>query len=96
MEKTDFDEIRKIWEFYEELNEIVYVADIDSHELVYMNRLARKLYGLQSLEDVKGKKCHEVISDSLNPCAACNCEKLEPGHFLRKHVIDRLSEKNYC
>ena len=36
MKKTNFDEIRKIWEFYEELNEIVYVADMDSHELVYM------------------------------------------------------------
>ena len=44
MKKTQFDEVRKIWEFYEELNEIVYVADMDSHELVYMNRLARELY----------------------------------------------------
>ncbi len=82
MKKIDFDEIRKIWEFYEELNEIVYVADMDSHELVYMNRLARKLYGLQSLEEIKGKKCHEVISDSLNPCAVCNYERLEQGCFF--------------
>lgn len=50
MKKTNFDEIRKIWEFYEELNEIVYVADMDSHELVYMNRLARTVYGIQSLK----------------------------------------------
>lgn len=84
MEKTRFDEIRKIWEFYEELNEIVYVADMDSHELVYMNRMARELYGLQSKEEVKGKKCYEVISDSLNPCAACNCEKLEQGCFFEE------------
>lgn len=84
MEKTSFDEIRKIWEFYEELNEIVYVADMDSHELVYMNRLARELYGLQSKEEIKGKKCYEVISDSLNPCAACNYEKLEQGCFFEE------------
>lgn len=84
MEKTRFDEIRKIWEFYEELNEIVYVADMDSHELVYMNRMARELYGLKSKEELKGKKCYEVISDSLNPCAACNCEKLEQGGFLEE------------
>lgn len=84
MEKTRFEEIRKIWEFYEELNEIVYVADMDSHELVYMNRMARELYGLQSKEEVKGKKCYEVISDSLNPCAACNCEKLEQGVFFEE------------
>ena len=84
MEKTAFDEIRKIWEFYEELNEIVYVSDIDSHELVYMNRLARELHGLQSLEEIKGKKCYEVISGSLMPCAACSNEKLEQGRFLEE------------
>ena len=84
MKKTQFDEVRKIWEFYEELNEIVYVADMDSHELVYMNRLARELYGLKSLEELKGKKCHEVISDSLNPCAVCNYNKLEQGKFFEE------------
>ena len=84
MEKAHFEEIRKIWEFYEELNEIVYVADMDSHELVYMNRLARELYGLQSMEEIKGKKCHEVISDSSNPCAACNSKRLETGCFLEE------------
>ena len=84
MEKAHFEEIRKIWEFYEELNEIVYVADMDSHELVYMNRLARELYGLQSMEELKGKKCHEVISDSSNPCAACNNKRLETGCFLEE------------
>ena len=84
MERAHFEEIRKIWEFYEELNEIVYVADMDSHELVYMNRLARELYGLQSMEEIKGKKCHEVISDSSNPCAACNNKRLETGCFLEE------------
>lgn len=84
MKKTEFDDLRKIWEFYEEMNEIVYVADLESHELVYMNRLARELYGFLSPEEIKGKKCYEVISDSLNPCAVCNCEKLEQGRFLEE------------
>jgi len=51
MGKAGVDEIRRIWE----LNEIVYVADVESHKLVYMNRLARELYGLKSLEDIEGK-----------------------------------------
>jgi diguanylate cyclase (GGDEF)-like protein len=84
MKKTNFDEIRKIWEFYEELNEIVYVADMDSHELVYMNRLARTVYGIQSLKEIKGKKCHEVVSDSLTPCALCNDKRLKQGSFVEE------------
>lgn len=27
----------KIWEFYETMDELVYVLDIDSHEMIYMN-----------------------------------------------------------
>lgn len=99
MKKTHFDEVRKIWEFYEELNEIVYVADMDSHELIYMNRLARTLYGMRSLREMKGKKCHEVISGSLNPCALCNDKRLEPGCFweevcYRPVIGKRLLVKN--
>ena len=34
----------KIWEFFDNLNEYVYVADIDTHELIYMNQTALKTY----------------------------------------------------
>ena len=46
---------KKIWEFYEELNEIGYVVDMDSHEIVYMNRRARETYGINAMEELKGK-----------------------------------------
>ena len=58
----------KMWEFYEELNELVYVADMDSHELVYLNRKARELYGISSIEEVRGKKCYDVLSGNAKHC----------------------------
>ena len=30
--------MKKIWEFFERLNEYVYVTDIESNELIYMNK----------------------------------------------------------
>ena len=30
----------KIWEFFDTLSEYVYVADMDTHDLVYMNQMA--------------------------------------------------------
>lgn len=74
----------KMWEFYEELKEIVYVSDVDSHELVYMNRWARELYGISSMDEIKGKKCYEVLSGSGVPCATCNCDKLQEGIWTEK------------
>lgn len=74
----------KMWEFYEELSELVYVADMDSHELVYLNRKARELYGINSMDEVRGKKCYEVLSGNAKPCLLCNNNKLKSGCFLEE------------
>ena len=35
--------MQKIWEFFENMNELVYVSDMDTYELLYMNKKAREL-----------------------------------------------------
>ena len=42
------------WEYFEHFSDLVYVSDIDTHELVYLNRHARELYGFPSEADYKG------------------------------------------
>lgn len=74
--------MKKYWEFYENLNEIVYAADMDSYELVYMNARARELYGVTSPEEMKGKKCHELLQGCAQPCAICNNKRLKPDSFI--------------
>ena len=39
----------KVWEFFENMNEYVYATDIETHEIVYMNRKTLQVYGLQFL-----------------------------------------------
>lgn len=73
-----------IWQFYERLQESVCVVDMDSHELVYANRYARKIYGIGTMEECRGKKCHELLKGSAVPCMACNHKKLNPGFFLEE------------
>ena len=43
----------KIWEFFDTLSEYVYVADMDTHDLVYMNQTALKAFGVSSPEEVR-------------------------------------------
>lgn len=50
--------IENIWQFLENLNEYVYATDIETNELVYMNRKALDAYELKSLEEIKGRKCY--------------------------------------
>lgn len=71
----------KFWEFFENLNEFVYVSDMDTYELIYMNRKMLEAYGFRSLEDPAGKKCHEVLQNCCSPCAICTNRELAPGQF---------------
>lgn len=69
------------WEFFENMNELVYVADADTYEFIYMNRKALSICGLTSLEQTRGKKCYEVLQNASAPCEICNNRELVPGQF---------------
>ena len=71
----------KIWEFFENLDEYVYVSDPETNQLVYMNQKALKSYGFRSKEEIVGLKCYEVLQGNSAPCSICNNEQLRPGYF---------------
>lgn len=73
--------MEKIWEFFENMNELVYVSDVDTYEFIYMNKRALSICGLTSLEETKGKKCYEVLQNTSAPCVICNNKELVPGQF---------------
>lgn len=70
-----------IWGFFENMNELVYVADVDTYEFIYMNKRALSICGLTSLEQTRGKKCYEVLQNASAPCEICNNRELVPGQF---------------
>lgn len=88
--------MEKIWEFFRNMNELVYVSDMDTYEVIWMNKKALDVYGHDSLDEVVGKKCYEVLQHCQNPCAVCNNQDLQPGYFkewqyynpvLQRHTV---------
>lgn len=69
-------------EFFEGLDETVYISDIENNELVYMNAKLRDSLGFSSHNDYLGKKCHMVLQGSNTPCSFCTNCKLKPGKFI--------------
>ena len=53
--------MNKIWEAFENLQEIVYVVDAKEYDLVYMNQLARSTFNCPRTEDYRGRKCYELL-----------------------------------
>lgn len=82
-----------IWEFFEDLDEIVYVSDIKTNTLVYMNAHLRNFFGYHSHADYLGKKCHELLQGCDIPCSFCTNFRLEPGKFVswthKNPVLDK-------
>ena len=58
----------------------VYVADFDTHEILYMNKRMIEDYG----GNFVGKLCHKIFRNSISPCSDCSNQHLinnmgEPG-----------------
>ncbi len=53
------------------LNAAVYVIDMNSYEVIYINQCMRDLFG-----DVEGKKCWQSIQKQPGPCDFCTSSEL--------------------
>jgi diguanylate cyclase (GGDEF)-like protein len=77
------------------MNEIVYAADIDNYELYYVNRKAREILGVNSVEEVKGKQCYEVLHGRSEPCPYCTNKSLRTGQFEEWKRYNPEQNKTY-
>lgn len=65
------------------LDALVYVSDMETHELIYMNAYGRRIWG-----DTSGRKCWQVLQHSTAPCEFCTNDQLvdEDGLPTPPHV----------
>jgi signal transduction histidine kinase len=68
--RSQFDQMSTI---FDSLNALVYVSDLETNELLYMNRYGTSLTG----SDWHGKRCYEVLQPGrTEPCTYCTNEQL--------------------
>ncbi len=85
--------MKEIWNFFNTLNEFVYICDIRNDELVYMNNKTLNTYGLESREQLNGKKCYEILHNSSTRCLNCINNKLRLNEFVESKVYDPRIQK---
>ena len=86
--------MRYLIDFFEEMDELIYISKPDTYELVYMNRRLRECLGYHFHEEYRGKKCYEVLQGNMFPCAFCTNEVLEQGKVLSwTHMNPVLNHK---
>ena len=61
-----------------ELQEIIYVSDVETYELYFLNDVGVKHLGIESY---KNKKCYEVLQGKDTPCEFCTNHMLNNSDF---------------
>ena len=76
------DESRTLIAVLDDMDEGMYVADPESHEILYANRTTKKDFG----ENIEGKKCYEALQGFEKPCDFCT-NRFIFGESLGKSYI---------
>ena len=69
------------WEYWEQMSELLYVTDVETNELLYLNRSARKAFSLPEESNYLGRKCYSVLQGRTTPCLFCTYTALKEGAF---------------
>lgn len=90
--QTQFDQISTI---FDSLNALVYVVDMEEHQLLYMNRFGEEFFG----DDWHHKPCFEVLRESHDPCLFCSNQELRRGGVEQRPLLwefqNRLNQRWY-
>lgn len=68
MKETAMATLKNICTFFQNLNEYVYASDIETNELVYLNHKAMDAFGVKNTDEIRGRKCYEVLPPSHVGC----------------------------
>ncbi len=93
-ERNEAEPMNCIWNFFDNINELVYVSDMDNHEIIYMNKKCMEVCGVSDFGELKGRKCYEVIQGNSSPCAACTNDKLTEGEFMEYKFFNTFLNKH--
>ena len=81
--------------FLDAIHDFVYIADVDTYEIVYMNTSALHEFHLTSYNEVRGKLCYEAIRGQKAPCADCTNSRLNVGEFYVWRTYNPVLAKNF-
>ncbi|MGN0621105.1 MAG: diguanylate cyclase [Porcipelethomonas sp.] len=80
----------------DEVEDLIYVVDIGSFELLFMNRKTLEIMGLSDDSQWRGKRCYDVFHGRSTPCEDCpNSIIHKCGHYEWEKYNSRLNMQFY-
>lgn len=80
-----------------ESDNMIYLSDVDTYELIYLNAEAKKLFGIKKGDDSYiGRKCYEVLQGMEGPCEFCNNAILNNKSFYTWEYFNSMVKEHFA
>ncbi len=77
----------------ENLEFICYMSDMDTYELVYLNKIARESFNTG--DEYFGKKCYKILQGKDAPCEFCTNHIIEKGITHKWEIHNKLLNNSF-
>ncbi len=74
---------------------IVYVSDINTHDLLYVNAEAIHTLGVKSSDELIGKKCYKALQGKDAPCEFCTNHLLNEDDYYEWSFYNPVLDKTF-
>lgn len=76
----------------DELPELMYVSDLETYDLLFVNKAGKDTF---NLKDTEGKKCYELLQGLDGPCPFCSTPNLKPEEYYNWEHTNPLTGRHY-
>ncbi len=73
---------------FDGIDEPIYVADMDTYEVLFVNRVSEDLWGLPG-----EKRCYEYLQNRTAPCPFCTNDKIRGEYRDRSYIWEFQNER---
>lgn len=79
----------------DELDELIYISDLNTYDLLYINRYGLNKLGLKYREEAVGQKCYRALQGKDAPCSFCTNACLSGDKFYEWEFYNPLAKGWY-
>ncbi|MCR2033641.1 sensor domain-containing phosphodiesterase [Anaerofustis stercorihominis] len=78
-----------------EMDNLIYISDMDKFELIYMNETAKEKFNIDKKEIYQGQKCYKVLQGLDSPCPFCTNNLINEESFYTWETYNPLLKEYF-
>ncbi len=75
--------------------DFVYVSDLETYDLLYLNQYGKSTIGVFSDEELKGQKCYKLLQGKDAPCEFCTNHLLNTHEYYEWSYYNKSLDANF-